>query len=226
MSVATDANWMPVSSRSLCRRLASRARSWINTLRYRVRSRSSRIGAGGTKLPRNRPCSSNCAIHTQSWTSGFRPGTCLTRAALTSRHVNASSSTAQNGLPVHPRALHRHVGYPMRFQPIPQGHEIRDRRAEDPDMLLALSQRPGHADNAATVCLWTSSPHPRSITCSIPPPPPVMSPAPGGASFVSNVLGVLGGNNAGYQELPRHTIRGLAIPIRARRSQAFGARPG
>src|SRR6266851_1159489 len=77
MLVATDASLIPASCSSLCRRLAARVRSWISTRRCRVRSRSSRIGAGGTKLPRSSPHSRHCAIHTESLTSVLRPGTCL-----------------------------------------------------------------------------------------------------------------------------------------------------
>jgi hypothetical protein len=66
MSVATDADVTPASSSTLWRRFAARVRSWINDFRWRVRSRSSRIDAGGTKVPRISPCSSSCAIQTQS----------------------------------------------------------------------------------------------------------------------------------------------------------------
>ena len=55
-----------------------------SALRRRVRSRRSRIGAVGMKLPRSSPCSRSCASHSQSFTSVFRPGRCLTWRALTS----------------------------------------------------------------------------------------------------------------------------------------------
>src|SRR3989442_65513 len=41
----------------------------------------------------------------------------------------------------------------------------------------------GPRTQAATACLCTSSPHPRSISRSMVPPPRVVSPVPGGASF-------------------------------------------
>ena len=56
-------------------------------------SRNSRIGGGGTKLPRNRPHSSNCASHSLSLTSVFRPGTRFSASMLISNSSNASSST-------------------------------------------------------------------------------------------------------------------------------------
>ena len=43
-------------------------------LRVRVRSRSSWIGAGGTKLLRISPCASRSAIHVASFMSLLRPG--------------------------------------------------------------------------------------------------------------------------------------------------------
>ena len=55
MSVATQSSLIPVSSSALCSRLASRWRSWICVLRYRVRFRSVRIGFGGTKLALQQP---------------------------------------------------------------------------------------------------------------------------------------------------------------------------
>src|SRR5262249_60524159 len=42
-----------------------------------------RIGGGGMKLARNSPCSKSCAIHSQSRTSVFRPGTALMWWAFT-----------------------------------------------------------------------------------------------------------------------------------------------
>ena len=51
-------------------------------VRYRVKSRSSRITRGGTKWPRNRPCSSSSASHAASATV-LRPGTIFTCRVLT-----------------------------------------------------------------------------------------------------------------------------------------------
>jgi hypothetical protein len=92
VSLATHASLIPASSRTLCSRCASRVRSWTSALRYRVRSRSSRIGLGGTKLGRTRPCSTSWQIHTESATSVFRPGTFLRCWAFSSQHSNPSSS--------------------------------------------------------------------------------------------------------------------------------------
>ena len=106
MSVATQSSLIPVSSSALCSRLASRERSWIWVLRYRVRFRSARIGLGGTKLARNSPASASWHSHSASLTSVLRPGTCLTCRALTSRHSNSSSRIAHTGFQIHAGRLH------------------------------------------------------------------------------------------------------------------------
>ena len=63
----------------------SAVRTATRLARYRVRSRSSRIGGGGTKLGRSICRSATLASHTASSRSVFgRPGRCLTSRALTS----------------------------------------------------------------------------------------------------------------------------------------------
>ena len=89
---STLASFRPLSSSTLYSRFTSRVRSSICFLRYRVRSRRSRIGIGGTKLLRSSPYSSNCANHALSWTSDFRPGTCFRCCMLTNSSVQPSSS--------------------------------------------------------------------------------------------------------------------------------------
>ena len=56
MSLATLDSLIPASSSSFSNRWISRPRSRVIIVRARVRSRSSRIGAGGTNDPRTRPC--------------------------------------------------------------------------------------------------------------------------------------------------------------------------
>jgi len=63
MSVATQSSLIPVSSSALRSRLASRWRSAIWVLRYRVSCLSARIALGGTKLARNSPASSSWHSH-------------------------------------------------------------------------------------------------------------------------------------------------------------------
>ncbi len=64
-------------TRTLCSRFTERVRSKIRAFRYRVRSRSSRMGLGGTKEGRRRPRARSLAIHAASMVSVFRPVTCL-----------------------------------------------------------------------------------------------------------------------------------------------------
>jgi hypothetical protein len=63
------------------------------------------MAAGGTKLPRSSPCSSNSASQAASATSVLRPGRILTCRALTSSSWKPrSSSTCQIGFQYWPVA--------------------------------------------------------------------------------------------------------------------------
>ena len=95
--MATQSSLIPVSSSALCSRLASRWRSAICVLRYRVSVRSCRCGLGGTKLPRNSPASISWHSHCASVMSVLRPGTCLTCRALHSVSSKSSSRMCQTG---------------------------------------------------------------------------------------------------------------------------------
>ena len=102
--MATQSSLIPVSSSALCSRLASRARSWIWVLRYRVRFLSVRIGLGGTKLARSSPASASWHSHAASDMSVLRPGTCLTWRALTNSSSKSSSRIAHTGFQYTPVA--------------------------------------------------------------------------------------------------------------------------
>jgi hypothetical protein len=93
MSVATLGQLDPGVLEHLVQARASRPRSSIWAVRYLMRLRSSRMGLGGTKLGRTRPCSTSWQIHCASPTSVLRPGTLRRWRALGSRHSSASSST-------------------------------------------------------------------------------------------------------------------------------------
>src|SRR5215475_8301614 len=88
---------------------------------------------------------------------------------LSARHPGNLSRVGQHAderflkhvdrFPEHARTLHRHVGDSLRLQPVAQGQH-----------LCSHSPRgPGLRTHAVTVFLWTSNPHPRSITRSIAP---------------------------------------------------------
>jgi hypothetical protein len=78
-----------------------------------VRSRSSRIGAGGTKLPPSSPCSNSSASQAASHTSVLRPGRSLTWRALTnSSRKPRPSSTYQTGFQLLAGGLHHHLVTP------------------------------------------------------------------------------------------------------------------
>ena len=83
---ATEESLIPPSCRVFSKRWTSRVRSSICALRYRVKSRSSRISLGGTKLGRTSPCSTSWQIHSASFTSVLRPGTLRRCWAFKSQH--------------------------------------------------------------------------------------------------------------------------------------------
>ena len=88
MSLATKVSLMPASSSTFSMRWTSRVRSRVRIVRARVRSRSSRIGSGGTNEARTRPCAPSCASQAASDTSVLRPGRFFTWRAL----VNTNST--------------------------------------------------------------------------------------------------------------------------------------
>src|ERR1039458_7246965 len=96
-------------SSSLCTRFVAWTRSRMRLLRCRVRSRKSRIGGGGIKLARMSPCARRFAIHSQSFTSVFRPGTALIMVRIGQDYLEAPLEEVENRFPVHARRLHRHV---------------------------------------------------------------------------------------------------------------------
>ena len=93
MSLATTESLIWASSRSFSTRFFSRVRSATSPARYRVRSRSTRIWAGGTNAGRIMPRSATRASHTASHLSVLgRPGRCLTSPASTSHGSNPAAS--------------------------------------------------------------------------------------------------------------------------------------
>jgi len=89
---ATLESLIPASCNTFSSRWMARVRSSTRVLRYRVKSRSSRIG-GGTNEGRTKPCSTSCAIHAESATSVFRPGTFFMWAAVSSQTSGIRSSS-------------------------------------------------------------------------------------------------------------------------------------
>jgi hypothetical protein len=95
---------MFVSSSTFSIRLVCWMTSRASCLRVRVRSRTSWIGAGGTKLPRTSPCARRSESHVASLTSDFRPGTLRTCCALASTSSNEPSSMCHTGFQYTPVA--------------------------------------------------------------------------------------------------------------------------
>ena len=122
--MATQASLTPASSSVLCSRLVCRWRSPISDRRYRVRSRSSRISRGGTKLPRSRPCSSSWHSHWASVMSVLRPGRFLTCLRVAQQQLEIILQHVVHGLPVHAGGLHRHVRDAHLLEPVAQGQQL------------------------------------------------------------------------------------------------------
>ena len=153
MSEATEDSLIPASSSSFSSRWTSRPRSRVIAVRVRVRSRSCRIGSGGTNEPRTRPCAPSWASQVASETSVLRPGRFFTCRALTSSTSNAGVlEQVVERLPVVPGGLHHRTGDPLGDQVLtqredlvggraPRGHRL-DRlaatRAGDPDADLGV----------------------------------------------------------------------------------------
>ena len=98
MLAITELSLICESSKTFSSRCLLRVRSWVNARRYRVRSRSRRIGLGGTKLARAMPRSATLASQIASSRSVFgRPGRYLTCLASSSQHSNSSSSRKNGG---------------------------------------------------------------------------------------------------------------------------------
>ena len=213
-SVSALVNFTPASSRTFCRRLTSRLRSRVCCTRYRVMSRSSRIGGGGTKLLRSRPHSSSCASHSLSLTSVFRPGTRFKLEHVDQQQRERIFQHVIDRLPVDARALERHVRRPIRLQPLAQarsgpGSSSRTSRSP-PD---ARRPRPAPARWPPPTPCGHPIPRPRVIMTSMRRPPR------GSRSVASaTLLGVLGGNNTGCLTLQRQTPSAdLAVPVSGRR---------
>jgi hypothetical protein len=92
MSVATEDSSMQADS-SFSNRWIFRVRPWVMWVRALVKSRSCRIGSGGTNDARSRPWAPKSASQAASETSVLRPGTFFTSRALTSSTSRSASST-------------------------------------------------------------------------------------------------------------------------------------
>jgi len=94
MSETTADSLIWASSSSFSTRFFSAVRVLTRSSRYRVRSRSRRIGTGGTKLGRSICRSATLHSHTASSLSVLgRPGRCLTSLALTSHGSSSCASS-------------------------------------------------------------------------------------------------------------------------------------
>ena len=95
MSEATADSLIPASSSSFSSRWTSRPRSRVIAVRARVRSRSCRIGSGGTNEPRTSPCAPSWASQVASATSVLRPGQVLHVPGVDQHHLERRQSSSR-----------------------------------------------------------------------------------------------------------------------------------
>lgn len=169
MLLATDDNWMPARCKIPCNRKTSSVRCCTSVLQYRVKSRTSRISRGGTKLPCSKPHSSNCAI-APSLASVLRPGTFLICAAFTSSTSNPSSSTQYTGFQYSPVDS---IATCVTCHCSSQSRSARRSPVLVPNVARVAYRfrpSPGTRTQALIVSRCTSKPHTRSRMTSILPP--------------------------------------------------------
>jgi len=159
---ATEVSLIPASCSTFSSRWISAARASICVLRYRVSSRSSRIGGGGTKLGRIIPCAATSASHSASVRSVFRPGTFLTARALHSHTVNVDSSAYTTGFQYTPVA-----SIATSFTHLSASHASSSRSPAVVVVNRSFSKTtpprgPRLRTHATTLSRWTSSPATRS----------------------------------------------------------------
>jgi hypothetical protein len=159
--------------RTLSSRCTSRQRSWIWVLRYRVSSRSSRIGRGDLEAGPDQPVLDQLG----------NPGR-VGHIRLAARHVPQVGRVQQpaldlilqqlpDRLPVAAGRLHPHPGHPEAGQPLGQHHQPGGGRGEPARLAVAPTMASGTRTQAVTESLCTSSPAQRATnvsTCSPPPP--------------------------------------------------------
>jgi hypothetical protein len=106
---------------------------WVCTsrLRWRVRSRSSRMARGDTKLPRSRPCSSSSASHAASATVGFSAGHHLDMLGVDQHKLKSTlCQHIPHRFPVLAGRLHHHMTHRISGQLIRQFLHVASERAK------------------------------------------------------------------------------------------------
>ena len=130
MSEATADSLIPASSSSFSSRCTSRERSRVIAVRARVRSRSCRIGSGGTNEPRTRPCAPSWASQVASATSVLRPGQVLHVPRIDQQHLEPGVlQQVVERLPVVAGGLHHRTRDPLGDQMLTQRQDLARHRA-------------------------------------------------------------------------------------------------
>src|SRR3954453_9471714 len=136
MSVATQSSLMPVSSKALCSRLASRWRSAICVMRYLVRVRSRRWGLAGRSWPEQAGLP-QLTQPLRVGDVGLAAGHVLDVPRVAQRQLEVVLEHVPDRLPVDAGGLHRHMRDAVRGQPVTQRDQTLHGRRELGHMRLA-----------------------------------------------------------------------------------------
>ena len=187
MSEATTDSLIWASSSSFSTRCFSAVRTATRSDRYRVRSRSTRIGGGGTKLGRSICRSATLHNHTASSRSVFgRPGQMLDVLGVDQPGLEPGRlQQVERRLPVVAGRLHHHPGHPQLAQagrPSPAATGSSSCRSRPPARVGSCPARPGTRTQHTNSALPISSAATRSMISSrswSPPTPGTTSCDPG-----------------------------------------------
>src|SRR5215469_12176128 len=141
-SVATLESLMPASCNTLWSRLAARLRSSVKLLRYRVRSRSSRIGAGWTKAAAQEPVLEQLCQPRTVGHVGLAPRDLFELGGVDQEQLEVVLQHVVDRFPVDPGRIHCHVGHPLLAQPVAQCQQFTGGGGESADLLFNLAAGP------------------------------------------------------------------------------------
>ncbi len=212
---------VPASSSSSWGRWTSRVRSWACAVRYLVRSRSSRIGVGGTTQGRTRPWATSWQIQAASATPVLRPGTLRRCWAPGSQHSTSSSSRSSTHFQNTPVDSIPATATPELASQSPSGTSPGGRRPKRADLAVppAVPARDPHArGDRRLVHVQPGDPLDEPVhQTSCPPTPPRRRPE---SLIMQRLGGVLAATIRGARGSRVPLIVGLTSTRRSRRRRA------
>ena len=203
----TEESLIPEDSRNFSRRCTCRVRSLVAIARARVRSRSCRIGSGGTNDARSSPCAASCASQAASDTSVLRPGMFLACRGVDQHHRQRVFHQEVERLPVVAGRFHHHRRDLLRVEELDQVQDLRpwSHPRSSPSSCNVPARLPGHPDRDLRVAFGDIHPR-RPLMHHIHDSrsfPYMSAPAAGRAgNKLRNLTLVLEGNNPRFPWVP------------------------